>query len=129
MGVCWRRCVAQELVAVFSAFDRDRNGYLSFDEFMRGIRGRLSERRLDAVRRAFAKLDYNREGVVDVEDIAMCFNPRENPDVSSGKKSERQVRCVAWRCVAVLSVTGTWPLVALTTTRLRLAVCLCACRL
>ncbi len=78
---------------MFREFDRDRNGTLSFTEFMWGLRGPLPERRRETVRRAFAKLDASGDGSVDVEDVALCFNPREQPDVVSGKKTERQV-CV-----------------------------------
>lgn len=38
---------------LFRAFDSDCSGYLSYDEFLVGLRGQLSARRLDMVQRAF----------------------------------------------------------------------------
>jgi hypothetical protein len=83
--------VSQELGPVFQYFDRDHSDTIAFEEFMRGVRGALPPQRREVVQQAFNKLDGRRAGVVTVEDVALCFNPRENPDVRNGKKSERQV--------------------------------------
>ena len=82
----------QELDALFRSFDADGNGSVSFDELLRGVQGELPEKRRGVVAKAFAKLDCNGGGVVDMEDIALCFNPSEDPEVKSGKKTEKMVR-------------------------------------
>ena len=82
---------SQELDVVFKAFDADRNRRLSFHEFIRGIQGSMDDARFDTVSKAFDKLDVDGVGVVTLEDIALCFNPSEDPDVKSGAKSERMV--------------------------------------
>ncbi len=68
------------------------------------MRGRMSDRRRDTIRRAFGKLDVSGDGFVDVEDIALCFNPRESADVKTGKKTERQVLLVGTVVGTVLSI-------------------------
>lgn len=73
---------------VFSAFDLNRDGTIDYDEFLRMIRGDLTPNRLQLVRKAFAKLDRDGSGVVDVNDIKDVYNARKHPDVLSGKKTE-----------------------------------------
>ena len=43
------------------------------------------------VRRAFEKLDKNKNGVVDLEDIKDTYNAKFHPDVKLGKKTEEEV--------------------------------------
>lgn len=76
---------------MFKAFDADRNRRLSFHEFIRGIQGSMDDARFDMVSKAFDKLDVDGVGVVTLEDMALCFNPSEDPEVKSGAKSERMV--------------------------------------
>lgn len=78
-----------ELEALFRFFDRDRSGSISFKEFLRGFRGSLHSSRREVIHKAFAKLDVDGSGSVDMTDLALCFNPRSNPDVLSGKMTER----------------------------------------
>ena len=83
----------QELNAIFGFYDRDRSGLIRVDDVMWGLRGDMPDRRRETVQRAFAKLDAGGIGSITIEDVALCYNPRENPDVVAGKITERQV-CV-----------------------------------
>ena len=65
-----RRCRLQEVEAVFQFYDRDGNGELSFNEFLRGVRGDMNPRRKALVQQAFQKLDFNGNGHVELDDIA-----------------------------------------------------------
>lgn len=80
-----------QLQVVFNAFDVNRDGTISYDEFLRNIRGDLNPQRLQLVRRAFTKLDRDGSGVVDINDIRGVYNGQRHPDVLSGKKTEDQV--------------------------------------
>lgn len=42
-----------ELQALFRFFDRDCNGYISYDEFITGLRGQLNQRRRELVFMAY----------------------------------------------------------------------------
>ena len=68
----------------------NRDGTIDYDEFLRIIRGDLTPPRLALVRKAFAKLDRDGSGVVDIEDIRGVYNASRHPDVLSGKKTEDQ---------------------------------------
>lgn len=80
-----------ELEAVFQYFDRDHNGFITFDEFLQGLRGPMSQRRLDLIRQAFDILDTTGDGVVTVDDIKNTYDCSWHPEVKSGNKAEAQV--------------------------------------
>ena len=72
---------------IFGAFDLNRDGTIDYDEFLRIIRGDLTPPRLVLVKKAFAKLDKDGSGVVDIDDIRDVYNTSRHPDVISGKKT------------------------------------------
>jgi Ca2+-binding EF-hand superfamily protein len=76
------------VAVVFSAFDLNRDGTIDYDEFLRIIRGDLTPPRLALVKKAFAKLDRDGSGVVDLEDLQGVYSAKRHPDVLSGKKTE-----------------------------------------
>lgn len=71
--------------SLFQLFDYDKGGAVSYDEFTRGIRGDMNDFRLDWVKQAFAILDADGSGVVDISDIAHNYDVSQNPAVMSGK--------------------------------------------
>jgi len=77
-----------QVAIVFNAFDLNRDGTISYDEFLRIIRGDLSPFRLVLVKKAFQKLDRNSSGIVDINDIRGVYSAAKHPDVMSGKKTE-----------------------------------------
>jgi len=79
-----------ELDEMFRFFDRDRSGKVSFDEFLTGLRGPMSQRRIDLIKLAFRKLDATGDGVVTIEDIEVNYNADFDPDVKSGRKSSAE---------------------------------------
>jgi len=56
----------EEARAAFCEFDRDNSGRISIDEFIRGVRGQMNSFRADLVRKAFAILDKDGDGVIRV---------------------------------------------------------------
>lgn len=80
-----------EIQSLFSHFDFDRSGLVEYDEFLRVIRGPMSAARKRYVARAYAKLDKDGSGVVDINDIRDVYDASRSPDVTSGKKTEQQV--------------------------------------
>lgn len=69
----------------------NRDGTISYDEFLRIIRGDLNKNRLTLVKKAFDKLDRNRNGVVELDDIRDVYNASKHPDVLAGRKTPDQV--------------------------------------
>ena len=79
------------MILVFNAFDLNRDGTIDYDEFLRMMRGDLTPLRVSLVKKAYAKLDRDGSGVVDINDIRGLYNGSRHPDVLSGKKTEDQV--------------------------------------
>ena len=50
------RFSAAEKLSLFSTFDRDGSGSVSYDEFIRGVRGEMNDFRLEWVNKALAQL-------------------------------------------------------------------------
>lgn len=70
-----------EATILYGAFDRDSNGQIIFDELLRVLRGDLSDNRLSFIRKAYAKLDANSDGVVKLDDVARLYDASHHPDV------------------------------------------------
>lgn len=76
---------------MFGAFDRNRDGSIQYDEFLRVIRGELNQNRLRLVEKAFNKMDKDGNGVLEVDDIMDIYNAKKHPAVLEGRKTEKQV--------------------------------------
>ena len=73
--------------ALFKAFDLNGNGEIDFDEFIRVVVGPLNSFRTQLVRKAYALIDINGDGVLDINDIKGRYDASKHPDVKSGKKT------------------------------------------
>lgn len=80
-----------EISSLFTFFDYDRSGLIEYDEFLRTIRGPMNSNRKKIVAQAFAKLDKDGNGYVDINDIRGVYSAAKHPEVLSGKKTEQQV--------------------------------------
>lgn len=76
---------------IFNAFDINKDGTIQYDEFLRIIRGDLNSHRRALVDKAFAKLDRDGNGVLEVSDIVGVYNASKHPAVIDGRKTEEQV--------------------------------------
>lgn len=47
---------------LFRAFDKDGNGTIDYDEFLRVVKGPMNPKRIALVKRAYAKLDKDGSG-------------------------------------------------------------------
>ena len=80
-----------ELEAIFDAFDPDNNGEIVYDEFLREIMGPMNPRRVALTKKAFAIIDLDKSGILDINDIRTRYNAKKHPDVMSGKQTEEDI--------------------------------------
>lgn len=78
-----------EIGILFKAFDLDRSGLIEYDEFLRVIRGPMNANRTKWVDKAFAKMDKDGNGYIDINDITGVYSAKKHPEVLSGKKTEQ----------------------------------------
>ena len=71
--------------------DTDDSGTISYDEFLIGLRGDMSAKRIYIVQQAFRKLDIDNNGTITISEIASLYNTKYHPDLISGKKTEKQI--------------------------------------
>jgi Ca2+-binding EF-hand superfamily protein len=76
---------------VFDAFDNDKSGGISYDEFLYKLRGTLNERRKNLVLMAFDILDNDKSGVIELDDIRAKYDASKHPDVIAGKRSTDEI--------------------------------------
>lgn len=80
-----------DIKVLFGIFDRDGEGSIDYDEFLRAVRGEMNNRRKKIVLQAFDKLDADRSGIIEINEIKSLYNVKNHPDVKSGKKTEEDV--------------------------------------
>jgi len=73
---------------LFKLFDVDTSGTITYDEFLKGIRGTMGPERVELVKLAFAQLDQRGKGQVTLEDMARIYDVSGNPLVKAGKLSK-----------------------------------------
>jgi len=81
----------EDVEMLFSAYDRNCEGIIRFDEFLRGVKGDLNSRRMRMVNRCFNTLDKDGKGIVTLEDIKRAYNTKSHPEVINGSRSEESV--------------------------------------
>lgn len=81
----------EEAKQILKHIDRDQNGTIDFDEFMRFLRGDLNEFRTNLIDQAYDKLDVNKDGQVKLDDIAQIYDATQHPDFIDGKKTEEEI--------------------------------------
>ena len=81
----------KQVAAVFDMFDRDGSGDVSYDEFLRMVRGEMNQFRISIAKKAYKIMDKDGSGMLDINDIRQNFNAKQHPDVKAGKKTEDQI--------------------------------------
>jgi calcyphosin len=80
--------------ALFRFFDGDCSGYVSFDEFMVGVRPTMNEQRTALVKDVFASMDVNNDGALTVQDVSGKYDCSVHPDVRINQASSAVRWCI-----------------------------------
>ena len=80
----------EESEQIFQMFDTENNGRINYDEFIREIRGEISEKRGKLIENIFEFLYQKNNGDFKVNDLENLYIPKNHPDVLLGKKSEKE---------------------------------------
>jgi len=80
-----------ELQALMAFYDIDGDGNITYEEFLRGLRDELTERRKAMVMKAFAMLDKDGSGAIQVKDIAGIYDVSMNPEFLEGRKTREEI--------------------------------------
>lgn len=67
-----------EIQALMKYYDVDGDGNITYEEFIRGLRDPLTERRKAMVDKAFALVDRNNSGSITVADIDAIYDVSQN---------------------------------------------------
>ena len=76
---------------VYAMFDRDGSGEVTYDEFLRLIRGEMNAFRKNLATRVYKIMDSDKSGQLDINDIRQTYNAKQHPKVQSGEKTEDEI--------------------------------------
>lgn len=77
-----------QLKTAFECFDRNRDGVISYEEFIGAIVGDMNDFRKKYVEKAFKVIDADNDKVITVKELKARYNAASHPDELSGKKTE-----------------------------------------
>ena len=80
-----------EINNLFNYFDKEGNGYIKYEEFLNELCNNLNHFRKDILKQVFNKLDEKEKGFITVGIIRHEYNPKGNPLVRQGKRSEDEI--------------------------------------
>jgi Ca2+-binding EF-hand superfamily protein len=81
----------KQINKVVDMWDSHGHGFLSYDDFLVGIKGNLNTSRKVHVDRAYGLLDTDGNGTITLEEIKGIYNAKGHKDVKAGKKTEDEV--------------------------------------
>lgn len=80
-----------EIQALIKFYDIDGDGNIGYEEFIRGLRDPLSERRKNMVEKAFATVNRTHSGTISISDIDAIYDVSQNKDFIEGKKTRNEI--------------------------------------
>jgi len=72
-------------------YDVDGDGQITIDEFLRGLRDPLTERREAMVWRAFGLMDRDGSGQIEAKDIAHLYDVSQHREFIEGTKTKEEI--------------------------------------
>lgn len=77
--------------ALFKYYDVNGDGKVSVEEFLRGLRDQLTERREAMVWRAFELMDRDGSGQVEAKDVAHLYDVSQHREFIEGTKTKDEI--------------------------------------
>ena len=81
----------EEVEKLFNYFDKERNDRIDYDEFIRVIRGQMSNSRKNLIEKIFSTFEPDKDGYVHIKKINQFYNPENHPDVLIGKRTPNEI--------------------------------------
>eukprot|EP00831_Metopus_contortus_P032379 TRINITY_DN2616_c0_g1_i3.p2 TRINITY_DN2616_c0_g1~~TRINITY_DN2616_c0_g1_i3.p2 ORF type:complete len:250 (+),score=45.74 TRINITY_DN2616_c0_g1_i3:434-1183(+) len=72
-------------------YDIDHDGNISYEEFLRGLREPMNERRSSIVQKIFSMMDRDNSGKITVSDIEKIYVVTKHPDFIEKRKSKEEI--------------------------------------
>jgi Ca2+-binding EF-hand superfamily protein len=76
---------------LFDQVDTDKNGSISFDEFLVKLRPPMNQARKSIVEKAFRKFDVTGDGQVTIDDVKRVYNAEKHPKYLNGEWTKDDV--------------------------------------
>lgn len=80
-----------DIKKLFSAFEKDGQSGINYEEFLDALRPEMSAPRKTAVENVFKHLDKTGDGVVTVEDLKGVYSAKNHPKVLKKEVTEEQL--------------------------------------
>lgn len=80
-----------EFERIFKYFDKNNDGKIDYDEFLRALRGDMNQRRRELVMLAFKKLDRTGDGFITIDDLKDQYDVSFHPRFKSGQMSKQAI--------------------------------------
>lgn len=80
-----------ELQALMKFYDVDGDGNIGYEEFLRGLRDELTERRKCMVKKAFDMLDRDGTGAITLDNVCSVYDVSMNQEFLEGRKTRDEI--------------------------------------
>ena len=81
----------REAVLLLDYLDLNKDGVVSYDEFLYGIRGAPNATRQQIIYECFGKFDHDGNGTVNSSDLRVVYDTSAHPKVISGEMTQEEV--------------------------------------
>ena len=80
-----------EAQILLNHLDTNKDGVVSYDEFLFGLRGAPNETRQEIINQCFCKFDADGNGTVTSADLRVVYDTSHHPKVMSGEMTDEEV--------------------------------------
>jgi len=81
----------EETEILFDFYDTDKSDSLAFDEFLKGLRSKMSEQRRELTEQAFAHMDADGSGELEVSDLKDKYDTSHHAKILDGSMTHEEV--------------------------------------
>ena len=89
----------EEIEELFMSFDKEERGMINYDDFIRILRGELSEKRKALVQEVFKKLDFDNKGSLTIDQLLSLYDHTQSIEYVEQKKSSEEAVKIFEECL------------------------------